>query len=164
MIARQKMHAGRELALQAAPQIDGLVRFVAAVGIAEPAVNQFLHDEVAARIAGQFRNLQGALEISDIAMQIADDEDIGGVVEKENAAAAARRGARVLNCFADGRQQFRRVRHVAPRWVRFGWACRFREVSRKFALGLTNEVYHRGKNGGALPAAALQGELVLWLE
>jgi hypothetical protein len=110
VVAWQEVNSVRVLALERGEEVEQLVGLVAAGGVAVGAVDQFLHDQVAARLPAQVRALQDAPEVLDVAVQVAGDQHVVGVKVNEVAAAAGSVAAG-LGGAAQGVQQAVGVRH-----------------------------------------------------
>ena len=71
------MNLPRELTLQGREKVEQLMRLVAAACIRLLAVNDLLQDEMTVRVMRQVGGLVRGLEVSNVAMQVANDEDVG---------------------------------------------------------------------------------------
>src|SRR5262249_475812 len=105
MVAEQEMHSRGKLTLQGRDQIEQLVRFVAARGIAMGAVNDFLQHEMAARLTAKVRFRQEGAKVLQVAVQVACGQHFGGIRKHDEAAAPARPVAEGANGALKGLQQ-----------------------------------------------------------
>jgi len=88
------MNAVGVLTREGGDEIDELVRLVAAARVGMRSVNDFLQHEMPAHVGGEVGGLEKSAEIVEVAVQVATDEDVGGVEQGHEAAAAARLGAK----------------------------------------------------------------------
>ena len=93
VIAGDEVHLSRELVLERREEIDKLMRLVAALRIAKFSVNELLKDEVARRVIGQIGAAKHDLEVRDVTVQVAGNENLGAFLEMDDVPATTGRGA-----------------------------------------------------------------------
>jgi hypothetical protein len=86
--------------------------FVAAVGIAEAAMDDFLNDEVPAWMAGKLGAFEDSAEVADIAMKVTGDEDVVNILEADESPLPAGGFAKRLGCLTQRVKESDGIGHV----------------------------------------------------
>jgi len=84
------VHLAGVLALERREQVKKLVRLVTALGVLLLAVDDFLEDEMTARVLVQRRGLVNSLEVPDVAVQVAGHENFGRVRQLDESSTPSR--------------------------------------------------------------------------
>ena len=111
VVADEEMDLARLLTFEGGDEVEQLVGTVAAGRVAVRPVNDFLQDEMPGRVVGEVGDPEQAAEVVDVAVEVAGDEDFGGTLQIDDAAAAAGRGAEGVGGSLKGRQKAVGVGH-----------------------------------------------------
>ena len=88
VVADEVMDLARVLGREGTDDIEELVRLIGAVGVAEGAVDEFLQNEVPARVFRQLGVAEQGAEVFDVAVHVPGDEEFVRVEADEPAGAA----------------------------------------------------------------------------
>ena len=127
VVAQQHVDLSRVLALEGREQVEELVRLVAAARVGVLAVDDLLQDQVPARVLAEVGRLVDGLEVAQVAVQVAGDEHLVGVLKLDESAPCGRAsaGRRRRPCKACGAGDRGRAWATGKRKPGEGvWKCR----------------------------------------
>ena len=112
MVAQDQVDPVGVLALQGGDQVDELVRLISpVVGIEARPVDELLQDQVTLRVRGERGLLEHLAEEGEVAVQVADDQDIQGGLDRDDAPSATGRGPEEIGRAAEHAEQLDGVGH-----------------------------------------------------
>src|SRR4051812_26674394 len=93
------------------------MRFVITGGILQWTVDEFLQNQMTARVPAQVGTKEQPAKILQVAMQVAGCQNFGGIIQTDRLAPAARGIAASLEGPAERDEQAVRVGHVVRAWL-----------------------------------------------